>query len=130
MQTDNTSTLHPSNLIRMSRPISLTRLGSFTSRSQTEYVWDDVSSFSRSAFRLHPQRHLYVRLAFSIGVVFWVLAQTLIQPSASVTTSATGLCYLEDDKIIQLDFPFSNILSHAPQIFVDPLNDDLCLFTR
>ena len=66
------------DLIRMLRTIGLRGLGRLSVIAQTEHVGNDVSGTSRTAFGLHPQGHLDVRLALRIRVVLWIFAKSLL----------------------------------------------------
>lgn len=54
-----------------------------------------------------------MRLAFGIGVVFWVFAQPLV-----------------DDELVEFDLATAYIVADGGKILVDSLNDDLGGFTR
>ena len=65
------------NFIRMPSSISLTGLRGFSTRSQTEDVWYNISCTGCTPLGFHPQRDLHVGLTFSIRVILWILSQAL-----------------------------------------------------
>lgn len=65
------------DFVRVPSPVSLTGLGRFSARSQTEYVRYDISQAGITSLGFHPQRDLYVGLAFCVWIILRILSQAL-----------------------------------------------------
>lgn len=111
---------------------SLSALCSFTICGDTEDVRDDVSSFGRLTFRLHLHRDLNVRKTLRIGIVLWILSETLQKRKTRCQqVSCTGRegdkksTDLEDDIVVERDLFSSDALSEIREIVVDEFDDDL-----
>jgi len=96
------------SLCLRSIPLSLT-----VSRITTEDVRYNIPSSYGDVASLHPERDLYMRLAFGVGVVFGIFAQPLV-----------------DDELVEFDLTTAYIVADGGEILVDSLNDDLGSFTR
>ena len=101
--------------VRMPGPLCLSSISRSApvSRIRTEDVRNDITGSYGDVTYLHPERDLYMRLAFGVRVVFGVFAQPLV-----------------DDEFVQLDLTTAYIVAHGTEILVDSLNDDLGGFTR
>ena len=65
------------DFIRMPSSVSLTGLGGFATRPQTEYVWYDISRTGCASLGFHPQRNLHVGLTLCVWIILRVLSQAL-----------------------------------------------------
>jgi hypothetical protein len=99
--------------VRMSGPLCLSSISRSVSRIRTEDVRNNIASSYGDVACLHPERDLYMRLAFGVGVVFGIFAQPLV-----------------DDELVELDLATAYIVADGAEVLVDSLNDDLGGFTR
>ena len=84
-------------------------------RIRTEDVWNNITSSYGDIACLHPERDLYMRLAFGIRVVFRIFAQPLV-----------------DDELVKLDLTTAYIVADGGEtrILMGSLNYNLSGFTR
>jgi hypothetical protein len=65
-------------IIRMEGLVGLSALRRLAIGTKTHDVWNDVVSADCCTLRLHLQGDLDMGLGFLVGVVFWILSQTLL----------------------------------------------------
>ena len=99
----------------MSRPLCLNSISRSipVSRIRTEDVRNNIPSSYGDVACFHPERDLYMRLAFSVRIVFGIFAQPLV-----------------DDELVELDLTAAYVVADGIEILVDSLDDDLGSFTR
>ncbi len=105
------------NFVRMFGPLCLSSISRSVhlSRIRTEDVRNNITSSYGDVACLHPERDLYMRLAFGVGVVFGIFAQPLV-----------------DDELVELDLTTAYIVADGGEtwILVGSLNYNLGGFTR
>ena len=86
------------NFIRMFGPLCLSSISHSVplSRIRTEDVRNNITSSYGDVACLHPERDLYMWLAFGVGVVFGIFAQPLV-----------------DDELVELNLTIAYIIADS-----------------